>query len=261
MRDISLHSNKLKEVKTQIKYNDEIVDLHFNTKKIRNYEPKEIISLLQKISGIGFLIGLSEPMIDIESQAIIDFWCVEFSDVSFSEVEKAIKLNSSMKLEKKIEHYNKFSTDFLGSVLYHYKAYRAKRLAKYTNTVNPCLELTDTTEKDKIALLLKADTDTFKELNTKFINGKSKGFELMHGVRYFDCLKRMGKIPDYKDSVKWKELSNEEYKEADGKDKEGGLIVKGSIAYNKVIKRYKSHLLERYLSELLCVGVEDLIYS
>lgn len=99
--------------------------------KFREYSAKHCESYPVKIIELASACGVTNLPDQIQCKIVSRFLISQFPSLSHQEVEKAIILKASGKLENVKDHYNDFSMEFIGSLCKSYRSYRNKHLAKY----------------------------------------------------------------------------------------------------------------------------------
>lgn len=148
-RDLK-NSNKLIEkfTKTEV----ELLDLHFETKKLRNFNESEIDKCAQMVNSWVYAVGVREPLRDSECLVLLRFLKDIHPDFSISEIKKACNLYAGGKLDFFESHYQVFSNDFLTKILIAFRTYKNKIVAKY-HRMNEYMESTkepNEEEKERI---------------------------------------------------------------------------------------------------------------
>lgn len=109
----------------------EILDLHFETKKLRNFTDQEIEKCTSMVNAWVYAVGVREPLRDSECMNLIRFVKEIHPDFSISEINKACNLYAGGKLDFFESHFQMFSNDFLTKILISFRTYKNKAVAKY----------------------------------------------------------------------------------------------------------------------------------
>lgn len=130
----------------------ELLDLHFETKKLRNFNELEIDKCAQMVNSWVYAVGVREPLRDSECLVLLRFLKDIHPDFSISEIQKACNLYAGGKLDFFESHYQVFSNDFLTKILIAFRTYKNKIVAKY-HRMNEYMESTkEPTEEEKKAI-------------------------------------------------------------------------------------------------------------
>lgn len=162
------------------------IELHFGTKKIRNFAEGEIEKGAQLVNTWSFTAGIREPLEAAEVHFVLNFLKNQFKDFSFTEVQEAFDLYSAGKLEFFESHFQSFTNDFISKVLISYKKYRNKALALYHRELEKMQEEKEPTqeEKDQIEQEFLQEC-LFKPYQKALENGSSLRFENKTGASLF----------------------------------------------------------------------------
>ena len=123
------NSKKLQTSLTKTEFR--ALDFHFETKKIRNFKEGELEAGAQLVNNWAFTCGIREPLHAAECSFALNFLKNQHKDFSFEEIQEAFEFYAGMKLEFQESHFQSFTNDFISKVLFSYKRYRNKALAKY----------------------------------------------------------------------------------------------------------------------------------
>ena len=166
--------------------NKEIVLLHHNNKKIRDFNNADFQKLCFTLLKTCFELGNPKPPTPFE---IIN-WCItigeEYKDFSIPEISKAIKLCLVGKLYifekeyKKVDignfHFKPFI--IICEILTAYREYRKEKMKLHNRNVSEKLQQIES-EKIKLENFKKFKTNWINTLNESFIKYKSTGIFLL----------------------------------------------------------------------------------
>lgn len=138
--------------------------LHFNSKKIKDYDENDFKDLYDFLFGLINLIGVIDPPEKEIMISLITHLKSHHSDFSKEEIEKAFSLGMANKLEMEFKIYNRLTPQFMSDVLCSYKRHRSKAMCEYNRI----------TEKDKYT----KEKPTQKEIRKKSIEICLKQFSL-----------------------------------------------------------------------------------
>ena len=230
---------------------DKVIQLHEGTKKFRTFKDSEWERIGMEISGLAVLLGVKQ-ITDGEVKYVVDFLKAEAKDFSYSEFKHALHLNTAGRFGEIIKPFGSI-LNYVGSIISEYRKYRAKYLAKKTP------EKVELTEEQKKQAEVDINEEVFKELCDRFRANKIN-FTYIDSIKYFNCLKWLNIMPDYKDKNLW-ELAKEKLKEnyrgsldkesrltlsyLEGKEPSLSKELEGRLNKNQ-INIYKGLLLDRY---------------
>lgn len=108
---------------SEISFAKEVV----NFKKINNLEAQELSFLLGSVFvKIVNLIGISNPVTDINKQDIKEMILMRFKNISVEEISYAFKLERFGLLGERTQHFQLFNAEYVSTVLDKYKKWLQK---------------------------------------------------------------------------------------------------------------------------------------
>jgi hypothetical protein len=239
---------------------EEVIKLHFETRKFKDFQNKDWDILAEQISQLAALIGIKN--IEPEEINFIIEYLKRSNDLSYWEFTKALQLNMDRKLPEYTEHYGAI-TNYIGGVIAQYRRFRAKYLAQHQQkepelTEQEKTELEEKKKEEHNEIML----DILKELDQNFRNGTYLFSEDI-GVKYYNCLKYFGLMPEFKDKERYQKARLKlisKYERSFDKDEQRRVkFLKGeehdlaqhtqNIVTNQVLNVYRGYLVERVLLE------------
>jgi len=97
----------------------------FNSKRIREAEPIEVVKVLK---DVFYLIGLKNFPNEHEMQYLISFVLSDLKRFTLLDVSEAFKRIASGEINGELEHYNNFSPVYLGKTMRIYEAWKCKEV-------------------------------------------------------------------------------------------------------------------------------------
>lgn len=107
------------------------VSNHLHQLKSHRYGKDEIAQMAQRLNDISFGMGFGRAN-DPDTLLKLSLWIKnQFGDISMQEVALAFDLVTSKRIGEKIKHYNSFSKQYIGEVLYAFKTFRNRQIQLY----------------------------------------------------------------------------------------------------------------------------------
>ena len=110
-----------------------LISLHFDTKKIRNYESDDFKGLYTFLLNLCKLIGVSEPPEKEVIILLISHVKSHHHDFSKEEIENAFSLATAGKLGFEFVHYNRITPQLISKTLKAYSRERQQRVSEFRN--------------------------------------------------------------------------------------------------------------------------------
>ena len=131
-------------------------------------EAKKLLNELVILLPRKYNIKWPEGNIKLQAEGIVNFITQYFRNISPSEIEKAMELNDARRFENFVDHYNKWTREFLGNLLTEYRKWRAANTQQGTQFSKEVSSIPDKLLED--ARLLKFYDDAYHI--TRFVDEK-----------------------------------------------------------------------------------------
>ena len=119
-------------IATLPKNKQEYLTLHFESKKLRDYEGEDFKNLDIFLIALCKFIGITDVPQLQHRKLIMSFLAENFGDFGKEEIERAMNLALCFKLEvQDLKHYNKLTPQWIASILNAYKVHRGKEINTY----------------------------------------------------------------------------------------------------------------------------------
>lgn len=226
----------LKNVKNQVRISE-----------IKNRETfgNELGKILVKVI---YLLGIKNPVSDIDKQDISEMILMAFKQLSLDEVDYAFKLERYGIYDSKTSHFQQFNANYVSEILNKYLNWKKNKLKN--NNLN---------EKENINMVID------EEENKKIMDGacerlkneiKEQGFissAYVHVYNYLNNIKKLPTDDNYKSNIlkKAKIIAINEVKSRDDRRGTKKLIqnIKDGFERNKVAIIAKRLVLEDYFNK------------
>jgi hypothetical protein len=191
------------------------LQLHFEAKKIRDYEAFEFKQLHLTLLALCKLVGITEAPDDGIIKLLIEHLQEHHKDFSKEEITRAFSLATAGKLNFEFVHYNRITPQLLSLTLNKYKEQRNKDLTVFNR------------EQDRARIIAESNAEkpSDEELQSRYIKSSLELFERYRRSRdnpnepalvpFYDYGNMVYKFLDRINCIK---ISNEEknelYKEA-----------------------------------------------
>lgn len=233
---------------------DKILELDKGTRKMRTYKESDWEKFTMEIAGMSAIMGLKK-VTDQEIKFIIDFLKAKGNDMSYSELTNAFQMNLAGEFGDIVKPYGSI-INHVGEIMAKYRSYRMK--VKARQKPKPIVKSEDQKKQEFNKMIEEAFESLCKRFKTK-----SYGFTYSEGIMYYDALKHLKIMPEYKDKKLW-ELSMRQAVEtlAGSTDKESKQILSSfkdagqeldQRLHNRkkamITNIYKGHLLLKFLEE------------
>jgi len=196
------NSKKLQTNLTKAEF--KALDFHFETKKIRNFAEGELEKGAQLVNNWAFTCGIREPLHAAECSFALNFLKNQHKDFSFEEIQEAFEFYAGMKLEFKESHFQSFTNDFISKVLFSYKRYRNKALAKYHREKEKLEEEREPTPEELEAIEQDfLNNCLYKPYEKALKNGTDLVFEDKTAASIMVKMLKKGKISVTKEEIKF----------------------------------------------------------
>ena len=143
------------------------LQLHFQAKKIRDFDGSDLRNLHLSILAICKFIGVTEAPEDAVVKLLIEHLQEHHRDFSIEEVKRAFSLATAGKLNFEFNHWNRITPQLLSLTLNKYKEQRNKDLVLFTKEQEKLksLEYNDNqkpSEKEMLEMNVKYSIDLFE---------------------------------------------------------------------------------------------------
>lgn len=148
------------------------LELHFTTKKIREYDADNLKALYASLLALCKLIGVTEAPDKETITHLIQHLQEHHPDFSGEEVIRAFSLATAGKLHFEFKHYNRITPQLLSHTLNKYKELRNKDLIVFNREEQKQLAASENhepTEEEKLELSKKGALAMFEN----YVNEKS----------------------------------------------------------------------------------------
>lgn len=148
------------------------LELHFTTKKIREYDAENLKALYASLLALCKLIGVTEAPDKDTIQLLIKHLQEFHPDFSGEEVIRAFNLATAGKLNFEFKHYNRVTPQLLSHTLNKYKELRNKDLIVFNREEQRQLSASESiepTEEEKLELSKKGALAMFEN----YVNEKN----------------------------------------------------------------------------------------
>lgn len=107
------------------------LELHYGTKKIKNYEEEDFKKLSKFILALCKLSGVTEPPDTDVIYLLVEHIQEHHKDFSKEEIQNAFSLAMAGKLDFNFVHYNRMTPQLVSHTLNSYKKFRSKEILIY----------------------------------------------------------------------------------------------------------------------------------
>ena len=143
------------------------LQLHFQAKKIRDFNGSDLRNLHLSILAICKLIGVTEAPEDAVIKLLIEHLQEHHRDFSIEEIKRAFSLATAGKLNFEFNHWNRITPQLLSMTLNKYKEQRNKDLLLFNN------------EQEKIKKIESSESGkpSDEEMQRRYVNSAINLFE------------------------------------------------------------------------------------
>lgn len=209
--------------------------------------------------NITLLLGIKEPIADINKKDISKMIRAHYSNLSLEEIVYAFELERYGKLEPKTEHFQMVNAEYVAKILNKYKEWLQKvRRENNIGLSSQKIELPSISEKEKQNILIKGCLRCYNEYKESGLvkEGNSHIYDFM-----FDDLKIHQFTLDEKNAAisASKRQLQEESKTLDRKNAKSILKALENDKSSMVINKSKRLLLTNYFNSLGKKSFEEII--